>query len=379
MAIRDRRRAARALPPVRNPRSLGLRRSRASGRSRRRRRAARIREDDAGHRDRARESADGGAPGRIRAHGSRDAAQSRDHRDDTRRARADAALAPRHLRDRHGQPLAAARAAPSAARPHHRARTSGRGRRTALLARAARDPRDSQRLRRRRAHHRAHRAQIGAAARSLGPARNAEAAARTRARCCRAASARAWRSSPRMRSAHDDVVALLDAAIKPEPASVLREGGVIADGFDAELDELRAIQKNCGQFLLDLEARERARSGIANLKVEYNRVHGFYIEVTRAQTDKGAGRLPPPPDAEERRALHHAGAEGLRGQGALRRRSARSRARNCSTRSCSTPSRRIFPLCSAPPRRSPSSTCSRLSPSARPRSTGARRSSSTSR
>ncbi len=84
----------------------------------------------------------------------------------------------------------------------------------------------------------------------------------------------------------DDLVTLLDAAIRPEPATVLREGGVIADGFDTELDELRAIQDNCGQFLLDLETRERSRSGIANLKVEYNRVHGFYIEVTRAQTDK---------------------------------------------------------------------------------------------
>jgi DNA mismatch repair protein MutS len=84
----------------------------------------------------------------------------------------------------------------------------------------------------------------------------------------------------------DDTVTRLDAAIRPEPAAVLREGGVIADGFDAELDELRAIQDNCGQFLLDLEARERSRAGIANLKVEYNRVHGFYIEVTRAQAAK---------------------------------------------------------------------------------------------
>jgi DNA mismatch repair protein MutS len=82
------------------------------------------------------------------------------------------------------------------------------------------------------------------------------------------------------------LVALLTAAIRPEPAAVLREGGVIADGYDAELDELRGIQANCGEFLLQLETRERARSGIANLKVEYNRVHGFYIEVTRAQSDK---------------------------------------------------------------------------------------------
>src|SRR3954447_576153 len=79
---------------------------------------------------------------------------------------------------------------------------------------------------------------------------------------------------------------LLERAIKPEPSVLVREGGVIADGFDAELDELRAISNDCGAFLLDLETRERARTGIPNLKVEYNRVHGFYIEVTRAQTDK---------------------------------------------------------------------------------------------
>ena len=82
-----------------------------------------------------------------------------------------------------------------------------------------------------------------------------------------------------------DVAATLAAAIQPEPSSVLREGGVIADGFDAELDELRAIQTNCGEFLLALETREKARTGISTLKVEYNRVHGFYIEVSRAQSD----------------------------------------------------------------------------------------------
>ena len=66
----------------------------------------------------------------------------------------------------------------------------------------------------------------------------------------------------------------------------MREGGVIADGYDSELDELRAIQNDCGAFLLDLETRERARTGIANLRVEYNRVHGFYIEVTHANAQK---------------------------------------------------------------------------------------------
>jgi len=80
------------------------------------------------------------------------------------------------------------------------------------------------------------------------------------------------------------LVELLQKMLKAEPSSVLREGGVIADGFDAELDELRGIQTNCGDFLLELEARERARTGINTLKVEYNRVHGFYIEVSIAQS-----------------------------------------------------------------------------------------------
>ena len=78
---------------------------------------------------------------------------------------------------------------------------------------------------------------------------------------------------------------LLRQAIQPEPSAVLREGGVIADGYDAELDELRGMQANCGDFLLKYEAEERARSGLANLKVEYNSVHGFYIEISRAQAE----------------------------------------------------------------------------------------------
>ncbi len=80
--------------------------------------------------------------------------------------------------------------------------------------------------------------------------------------------------------------ALLTRAIAPEPAAQVRDGGVIATGYDAELDELRSIDDTCGEFLVALEARERERTGIANLKVEYNRVHGFYIEVTNANTQK---------------------------------------------------------------------------------------------
>jgi DNA mismatch repair protein MutS len=82
------------------------------------------------------------------------------------------------------------------------------------------------------------------------------------------------------------IEALLSSAIAEEPAVMLRDGGVIADGFDAALDELRAIATNCDAFLLDLESRERARTGIANLRVQFNRVHGFYIEVTQGQIDK---------------------------------------------------------------------------------------------
>ncbi len=83
-----------------------------------------------------------------------------------------------------------------------------------------------------------------------------------------------------------DCSALLARAIKDEPSALVREGGVIATGFDAELDELRAIQDNCDGFLLQLEVQERERSGIANLRVQYNKVHGFYIEVTQGQLDK---------------------------------------------------------------------------------------------
>jgi DNA mismatch repair protein MutS len=99
-------------------------------------------------------------------------------------------------------------------------------------------------------------------------------------------------ASPRLAALSTDLAplpalaGLLARAILPEPAAIVREGGVINDGFDAELDELRGIQNNCGEFLIALEVRERERTGIASLKVEYNRVHGFYIEVTHANTQK---------------------------------------------------------------------------------------------
>ncbi|MGB0459276.1 MAG: DNA mismatch repair protein MutS [Porticoccaceae bacterium] len=82
------------------------------------------------------------------------------------------------------------------------------------------------------------------------------------------------------------LVELLDRAIIENPPMVIREGGVIADGYDSELDELRALNSNAGEFLLAMEEREKQATGISNLKVGYNRVHGYYIEISRGQSDK---------------------------------------------------------------------------------------------
>ena len=81
-------------------------------------------------------------------------------------------------------------------------------------------------------------------------------------------------------------LSLLRSAIAAEPSAVLREGGVIADGHSADLDELRGLQSHGGEFLVSLEARERERTGIPNLRVAYNHVHGYYIEVTNTHTEK---------------------------------------------------------------------------------------------
>lgn len=85
-------------------------------------------------------------------------------------------------------------------------------------------------------------------------------------------------------SEYPELSDLLERAIIDNPPVVIRDGGVIRDGFDEELDELRNISENAGQFLLDVETRERERTGISTLKVGYNRVHGYYIEITRAQS-----------------------------------------------------------------------------------------------
>ncbi|MBM4212235.1 MAG: DNA mismatch repair protein MutS [Gammaproteobacteria bacterium] len=83
--------------------------------------------------------------------------------------------------------------------------------------------------------------------------------------------------------AHADELALLQRAIASEPSAMVRDGDVIASGFDVELDELRRISTDTDTFLLELEARERTRTGLPQLKLGYNRVQGFFIEIARSQ------------------------------------------------------------------------------------------------
>jgi len=85
---------------------------------------------------------------------------------------------------------------------------------------------------------------------------------------------------------HGATAERLTAAVLERPPALLRDGGVIRPGYDAELDELRALSTNADQFLIDLEQREKAATGIATLKVGYNSVHGYYIEISRGQSDK---------------------------------------------------------------------------------------------
>ncbi|MDS4040840.1 MAG: DNA mismatch repair protein MutS [Candidatus Competibacter sp.] len=88
---------------------------------------------------------------------------------------------------------------------------------------------------------------------------------------------------------HPEICDLLNRAIVANPPQTLRDGGVIAPGHDAELDELRNLSEHADRYLVELEARERQRTGIGNLKVGFNRVHGYYIEVTRAQSQAVPG------------------------------------------------------------------------------------------
>ncbi|MHB1948000.1 MAG: DNA mismatch repair protein MutS [Gammaproteobacteria bacterium] len=98
-------------------------------------------------------------------------------------------------------------------------------------------------------------------------------------------------SATRLRELSNDISefpvlhALLAKAIAENPPVTIRDGGVIAQGYDPELDELLALSENAGSFLIELEEREKARTGLSTLKVGYNRVHGYYIEISRLQAE----------------------------------------------------------------------------------------------
>ena len=94
-----------------------------------------------------------------------------------------------------------------------------------------------------------------------------------------------------------EIAALLDRAVVETPPVLIRDGGVLAAGYDAELDELRRLSTDADAFLEALEARERERTGVTNLRVGYNRVHGYYIELSKAQSERA------PPDYIRRQTL----------------------------------------------------------------------------
>ena len=93
---------------------------------------------------------------------------------------------------------------------------------------------------------------------------------------------------------YPELCELLSKALVESPPVVMRDGGVLAEGYDEELDELRSISENAGEYLVDIERREREATGLSTLKVGYNRVHGYYIEISRQQSDQA-------PDTYQRR------------------------------------------------------------------------------
>ena len=76
---------------------------------------------------------------------------------------------------------------------------------------------------------------------------------------------------------------MLDSAVVETPPAMFRDGGVVREGFDAELDRLRGLAKDAGDWLRDYEAKERARTGLPNLRVKYNKVFGYFIEISKVQ------------------------------------------------------------------------------------------------
>ena len=155
----------------------------------------------------------------------------------------------------------------------------------------------------------------------------------------------------------NDLAEELERALVERPPAQTADGDAIRPGFDAELDELRDVRDGGKQYIASLQARERERTGIGSLKVGYNRVFGYYLEVTRTNLDLV------PADYQRRqtltggRALRHAGTKGIRGQGAGRGRpDRRARGASCSRR-CGAGSGQRSRACNAPRQRWHAWTC----------------------
>ena len=165
------------------------------------------------------------------------------------------------------------------------------------------------------------------APRSAPPARAISSRCGSRSRRCRASACCSSEfQAPLVRSLAaelDDLPDLrseLERTLVDEPPALARDGGVVRDGVDPELDDLRGISRSGQQRIAEMEEAERARTGISSLKIRFNRVFGYYIEISQSNLAQRAGRLPPQADDRRRRAVHHPGAQGLRGEGARRRR-----------------------------------------------------------
>ena len=109
-----------------------------------------------------------------------------------------------------------------------------------------------------------------------------------------------------------EVVSLLRSAVADDPPVAVGDGRVIRQGFSKELDEIRSATHSAQQYIAKLESRERERTGIKSLKVGYNKVFGYYIEISNSNLKMVPGRLRSTPDARRRRAVHHARDEGVR-------------------------------------------------------------------
>ena len=106
--------------------------------------------------------------------------------------------------------------------------------------------------------------------------------------------------------------------MQDDPPFSVREGEFIRDGFDPEVDRLRGILHGGKGIIASMEAAEKEKTGIRTLKIGYNKVFGYYIEVSNSFKESGAGDIHPQADAGQRRALHHTGAEGSGARHSLR-------------------------------------------------------------